>query len=68
MMGVLVPETCWGNTTAYFVASGQFFTFTVSTMHGHMNIKRKTRSSIERTTVSENRINPLRTELNPICN
>jgi hypothetical protein len=28
MMGILVPETCWGNKTAYFVASGWFFTFT----------------------------------------
>jgi hypothetical protein len=38
-MGILVPETCWGNKTAYFVASSWFFTFTMSTMHGHMNIK-----------------------------
>jgi hypothetical protein len=40
MMDILVPETCWGNKTAYFVASGWFFTFTMSTMHGHMYIKR----------------------------
>jgi hypothetical protein len=39
MMGILVPETCWGNKTAYFVAFSLFFTFTMSTMHGHMNIK-----------------------------
>jgi hypothetical protein len=39
MMGILVPVTCWGNKTAYFVASGWFYTFTVSTMHGHRNIK-----------------------------
>jgi hypothetical protein len=39
MMGTLVPETCWGNKAAYFVASSWFFTFTVSTMHGHRNIK-----------------------------
>jgi hypothetical protein len=39
MMGILVPETSWGNKTAYFVASSRFFTFTMSTMHGHMNIK-----------------------------
>jgi hypothetical protein len=39
MMGILVLETCWGNKTTYFVASGWFFTFTMSTMHGHMNIK-----------------------------
>jgi hypothetical protein len=38
MMGIFVPETCWGNKTAYFVASSWFFTFTMSTMHGHMNI------------------------------
>jgi hypothetical protein len=38
-MGIFVPETCWGNKTAYFVASGWFFTFTMSTMHDHMNIK-----------------------------
>jgi hypothetical protein len=25
--------------TTYFVATSPFFTFTVSTMHGHMNIK-----------------------------
>jgi hypothetical protein len=37
-MGILVPETCWGNKTAYFVAYSWFFTFTVCTMHGHMNI------------------------------
>jgi hypothetical protein len=28
MMGILVPETCWGNKTAYFVASSWVFTFT----------------------------------------
>jgi hypothetical protein len=39
MMGILMPETCWGTKTAYFVASSWFFTFTMSTMHGHMNIK-----------------------------
>jgi hypothetical protein len=39
MMDVLVPETCWGNKTAYFVASSWFFTFTMSKMRGHMNIK-----------------------------
>jgi hypothetical protein len=38
MMGILVLETCWGNKTAYFVASSRFFTFTMCTMHGHMNI------------------------------
>jgi hypothetical protein len=27
MMGILVPKTCWGNKTTYFVASGWFFTF-----------------------------------------
>jgi hypothetical protein len=27
MMGILVPETCWGNKTAYFVASSWSFTF-----------------------------------------
>jgi hypothetical protein len=27
MMGILVPETCWCNETAYFVGSGWFFTF-----------------------------------------
>jgi hypothetical protein len=27
MMGVLVPETRWGNKTAYFVASSWLFTF-----------------------------------------
>jgi hypothetical protein len=27
MMGILVPETCWGNKTAYFVASSCFFIF-----------------------------------------
>jgi hypothetical protein len=27
MMGILVPETCWGNKTAYFVASSWFFAF-----------------------------------------
>jgi hypothetical protein len=46
MMGILVPETCWGNKnckTAYFVASIRFFTFTMSTMHGHMNIKQSLR-------------------------
>jgi hypothetical protein len=40
-MGIMVPETCWGNKTektAYFVAASRFFTFTMSTMHGHMNI------------------------------
>jgi hypothetical protein len=26
-MGILVPETCWGNETAYFVASSCFFAF-----------------------------------------
>jgi hypothetical protein len=41
MMGILVPETCWGNKTAYFVARSWFFTFTMSTMNGHMNIKFK---------------------------
>jgi hypothetical protein len=39
MMGILVPETCWGNKTAYFVTSSWFFNFTMSTMHGHMNSK-----------------------------
>jgi hypothetical protein len=39
MMGILVPETCWGNKTAYFVASGWFFTFTMPKMRGHMNFK-----------------------------
>jgi hypothetical protein len=39
MMGILVPETCWGNKTAYFVAYSWFFTFIMSTMHGHMNSK-----------------------------
>jgi hypothetical protein len=29
MMGILVPETCWGNKAAYFVASSWFFTFTI---------------------------------------
>jgi hypothetical protein len=29
MMGILVPETCLGNKTAYFVASSWFFTFAV---------------------------------------
>jgi hypothetical protein len=33
MMGILVPETCWGDKktakAAYFVASGRFFTFTI---------------------------------------
>jgi hypothetical protein len=38
VMGILVPETCWGNKTTYFIASSWFFTFTVSTMHGHRNI------------------------------
>jgi hypothetical protein len=39
MMGILVPETCWGNKTAYFVASSWFFIlFTMSTMHGHMKV------------------------------
>jgi hypothetical protein len=37
MMGILVPETCWGNKTAHFVASSWLFTFTVSMMHGHMD-------------------------------
>jgi hypothetical protein len=37
MMGILVPETCWGNKTAHFVESSCFFIFTISTMHGHMN-------------------------------
>jgi hypothetical protein len=27
MMGMLVPETCWGIKTAYFVESSWFFTF-----------------------------------------
>jgi hypothetical protein len=27
MMGMLVPKTCWGNKTTYFVTSGWFFTF-----------------------------------------
>jgi hypothetical protein len=27
MMGILVPKPCWGNKTAYFVASSWFFTF-----------------------------------------
>jgi hypothetical protein len=27
MMSILMPETCWGNKTAYFVASSWFFTF-----------------------------------------
>jgi hypothetical protein len=27
MMGILVPETCWGNKAAYFVASSWFVTF-----------------------------------------
>jgi hypothetical protein len=27
MMGILVPETCWGNKAAYFAASSWFFTF-----------------------------------------
>jgi hypothetical protein len=40
-MGILVPETCWGNKTAYFVATSWFFTFTMSTMHGHVNVKRQ---------------------------
>jgi hypothetical protein len=30
IMGILVPETCWGNKTAYFVASSWFFTFTIT--------------------------------------
>jgi hypothetical protein len=42
MMGILVPETCWGNKTAYFAASSWFFTFTKSKMHGHRNIKANT--------------------------
>jgi hypothetical protein len=44
MMGILVPETCWGNKTAYFVASSRFCTFTVSVKHGHMNVKFHSRS------------------------
>jgi hypothetical protein len=28
MMGILVPKTCWGNKTAYFVTSSWFFTST----------------------------------------
>jgi hypothetical protein len=39
MMGILVPETCWGNKTAYFVASSWFLTFAVSTMHGHYDAR-----------------------------
>jgi hypothetical protein len=27
MMGIVVPEACWGNKTAYFVASSWFFIF-----------------------------------------
>jgi hypothetical protein len=27
MMGILVPRTCWGKKTTYFVTSGWFFTF-----------------------------------------
>jgi hypothetical protein len=38
MMGILVPETCWGNKTAYFVTSSWSITFTMSMMHGHTNI------------------------------
>jgi hypothetical protein len=30
MMDILVPETCSGNKTAYFVASSWFFTFNIS--------------------------------------
>jgi hypothetical protein len=32
MMGILVPETCCGNKTAYFVASSWFFTFHIQTI------------------------------------
>jgi hypothetical protein len=38
-MGILVPKTYWGNKTAYFVASSWFFTFTMSTKYGQMNIR-----------------------------
>jgi hypothetical protein len=33
MMNILVPETCWGNKTAYFVASSWFFTFHYIYLH-----------------------------------
>jgi hypothetical protein len=49
-MGILLPETCWGNKTAYFVASSWFFIFTMSTMHGHMNIKHSVVYSTYQTT------------------
>jgi hypothetical protein len=39
MMGILMPETCWGNKAAYFVASSRFFTFTVPATHGHISSK-----------------------------
>jgi hypothetical protein len=42
MMGILVPksvEAIKTAKTAYFVAYSRFFTFTVSKMHGHMDIK-----------------------------
>jgi hypothetical protein len=30
MMGILVHETCWGNKTAYSIASSWFFTFSIN--------------------------------------
>jgi hypothetical protein len=39
MMGMLVPETCWGNKLHILSHLVGSLPFTMSTMHGHMNIK-----------------------------
>jgi hypothetical protein len=45
-MQFLLPQHVEAIKTAYFVASSRFFTFTMSTMHGHMNIKSDTNLSV----------------------
>jgi hypothetical protein len=44
MMGILVPETCWGNKTGYFVASSWFFTFTVFSSQFNTETLHKTKT------------------------
>jgi hypothetical protein len=39
MMGILVPETCWGNKTAYFIVSSWFLTFTVYDARSHEHLQ-----------------------------
>jgi hypothetical protein len=38
MMGILVPQTCWGNKTAYFVPYSWFFTFYYTTVSFTYNV------------------------------